>query len=154
MPSGGWNAQGPCKLCGHESMHHSRFCRDCYNKNQRFRLSAAAPRTRDKDKDRAWKLGRLYGITLEDFDAMLAAQGGCCIICNTADPHGGWAIDHDHSCCPNIKRLGGCGNCTRGILCSRCNLMLGNARDNSETLMAGAAYLLSRVNVLQDVGAA
>lgn len=31
-------------------------------------------------------------------------------------------IDHDHSCCSTYPT---CGKCTRGVLCQRCNVLLG-----------------------------
>lgn len=34
----------------------------------------------------------------------------------------GVCIDHDHQCCLGSKT---CGKCIRGVLCSRCNLVLG-----------------------------
>lgn len=40
------------------------------------------------------------------------------------------AIDHDHAT-----------GATRGLLCTQCNMMLGNAADSPERLEAGAAYL-------------
>ncbi|WP_374114672.1 endonuclease domain-containing protein [Streptomyces cellostaticus] len=33
------------------------------------------------------------------------------------------AIDHDHTCCPEPGR--GCQKCIRGLLCARCNPMIG-----------------------------
>ena len=36
---------------------------------------------------------------------------------------GGFAIDHDHSCCPGSN---GCAGCVRGLLCGACNTRLGS----------------------------
>src|SRR5690606_32802259 len=44
---------------------------------------------------RAW-LRRAYGITPEQVDAMFAAQGGRCAICDGDDPGRSWSVDHDH----------------------------------------------------------
>lgn len=55
-------------------------------------------------------------------------------------------VDHDHACCPGPTS---CGRCIRGLLCLDCNLMIGQGRDDPETLEAGAAYL--RAYRLRDV---
>lgn len=76
-------------------------------------------------------LKRKYGMSIEDFNTMLAAQDGKCAICKsaTAGPKG-WAIDHDHA--TGVKR---------GILCMYCNLGLGHFKDNSDNLRAAIKYL-------------
>jgi hypothetical protein len=79
------------------------------------------------------QLKKKYGITLDQRNSMLAAQDYCCAICQAITPGvtgRDWHTDHCHS----TKKV-------RGILCSRCNLMLGHALDNPDTLAAGAAYL-------------
>lgn len=82
---------------------------------------------------------RVYGITPERYEEILASQGGRCAVCRTAE-HGafGWHIDHDHSCCSTSA---GCGNCVRGILCRGCNLALGMVQDDADRLRGLAAYL-------------
>jgi hypothetical protein len=82
-----------------------------------------------------------YGITLDERDAMLAAQGGVCAICKSPDPGNGreWCTDHDHACCPQKSRS--CGKCIRGILCFGCNVMLGCAKDSESTLHNAIDYL-------------
>lgn len=47
-------------------------------------------------------------------------------------------VDHDHKCCPSI---GSCGECIRGLLCKRCNRLLGLAGDSAAMLLALADYL-------------
>ena len=81
-----------------------------------------------------------HGITLDERDAMLAAQGNCCAVCKTTEPPGhGWHLDHDHRCCPEYRS---CGKCVRGILCHNCNLALGHAGDSIERLQALIDYLM------------
>lgn len=50
-------------------------------------------------------------------------------------------VDHDHSCCPGNRS---CGECVRGVLCSRCNVGLGMFRDNPSYLRLAADYLESK----------
>lgn len=84
-----------------------------------------------------------FGIGLERFDEIVAAQGGGCAIC-------GWpgsedrilVVDHDHGCCPSKQRT--CGKCVRAILCARCNTGLGQFYDNATTLLAAHMYLMMK----------
>lgn len=78
-----------------------------------------------------------YGITNEEFEAILAGQGGVCAICRASEPggRGDWVLDHSH----DFDRKDPRG--WRGVLCTRCNVMLGMARDNEHALRAGAEYI-------------
>lgn len=81
-----------------------------------------------------------YGITQERYDQMLERQGGVCCICGGVNPSGRRLhIDHDHSCCPGTKP--GCGQCVRGLLCSRCNTGLGQFLDSPELMVKAIVYL-------------
>jgi hypothetical protein len=63
---------------------------------------------------------------------MLAKQGNMCAICCTPKTASikRFAVDHCHS-----------SGRVRGILCARCNSILGHSRDNIETLKAAIRYL-------------
>lgn len=78
-----------------------------------------------------------YGITLHQFNIMLAEQDGRCAICMAVNPKE-WHVDHDHECCPGRKS---CGNCLRGVLCEACNIALGGFKDNRQTLIQAELYL-------------
>jgi Recombination endonuclease VII len=67
---------------------------------------------------RSFNLMRRYGITAEEYDQMLADQGGVCAICKKPPVKNRLHVDHDRACCP---RIGSCGKCIRGLLCSSCN---------------------------------
>jgi len=113
------------------------YCRPCRSEYESER--AVRRVKQDPGYTRMLNLRR-YGLTPETFDAMLAAQDRQCAICRTADPGGqGWHVDHDHTCCNTRKRS--CGSCTRGILCTRCNIGLGNFKDSPELLQAAITYL-------------
>lgn len=82
-----------------------------------------------------------YRLTPEQFASLLESQGGRCAICETGTPggpHGWWQVDHDHACCPGQRC---CGKCVRGLLCGRCNSLLGYARDDPKRLRAAIQYL-------------
>jgi hypothetical protein len=77
-----------------------------------------------KAKETAANLRHKYGITHDEYQEMLDAQGGGCAICGKQPQDGArrMAVDHDHACCPGWKT---CGECIRGILCVTCNMWLG-----------------------------
>lgn len=77
-------------------------------------------------------LVRTYGITSDDYDAMVEAQEHRCAICGQLTD--GLVVDHCHTT----------GE-VRGLLCDRCNVGLGCMGDNIERLMRAADYLASPV---------
>ena len=89
---------------------------------------------RDKNKYNI-SLRRLKnGWTRDLFDEILKKQNNECAICRISLITGmyGNAASADHCHTTNIPR---------GILCKRCNLMLGLAKDNIDTLSYAIAYL-------------
>ena len=85
------------------------------------------------------KLFVRYGITLEQYNEMLARQDGHCAICPaTPEEVGTLCVDHDHSCCPGEKT---CGNCLRGLLCPACNTAIGLLNDDVIRIQSAAFYL-------------
>lgn len=92
-------------------------------------------------RDRAWAqaLQLRYGLTVEEYDAMLEAQGGVCAICGEKCSAGRrLSVDHSHACCPGPKS---CGACVRALLCMNCNQGIGKLKDNPDLLEAAAEYL-------------
>lgn len=88
---------------------------------------------------RSEKLKSAYGITIDDYEAMLAKQAGGCAICGGTNASGrNLYVDHDHSCC---RGGNSCGRCVRALLCDPCNRSIGLMRDNPARLEAAAAYL-------------
>jgi hypothetical protein len=97
------------------------------NKQRSYRKNSGRPEA--KVKRRADKYLREYGITIEDYDAMFAAQGGRCAICS-ARPTRRLAVDHDHKT-----------GAVRALLCHRCNPGLGLFTDDPNKLIAAADYI-------------
>ncbi len=89
---------------------------------------------------RQWDLRYRYGLSVEQFDAMVVEQGDVCGICGRDEPGAAnWHVDHNGQCCPGGTK--GCGNCVRGLLCRACNLMIGYAGDNVAVLRSAINYL-------------
>lgn len=123
-----------CKDCRRAAMRARTAERgDEINARRRARLIedpeyAARKRVGDKSywtpqRIKARNVRQSYGITVEEYDRLMALPCGCC---------GGLAqhLDHDHVT-----------GAIRGPLCAGCNLMLGHAKDDPDRLRAGAAYI-------------
>lgn len=80
-----------------------------------------------------------YFSSRDEWHAMLIAQSGRCALCN--EPMRRPCVDHDHRCCPQTTKT--CGKCTRGLLCSRCNLLVA-AFDRPEEWQRAAGDYLAR----------
>lgn len=84
-------------------------------------------------------------MTLEEYDELFEAQGGTCYICRRARGlKRSLQVDHDHaiarlSCTHEHERS--CANCWRGLLCSRCNSLLGHLRDDPMAFWRALDYL-------------
>ncbi|WP_432021090.1 endonuclease VII domain-containing protein [Streptomyces sp. 1222.5] len=90
--------------------------------------------------DRDMRLSRSYGISVAQYEELLALQGGGCAICGSAPKDSpSLHVDHDHACCPDRKKS--CGRCLRGLLCEDCNRALGMFRDDVARFEAAIAYL-------------
>ena len=100
---------------------------DRYRENQR--RMRATPQA--KRKSREYHLGRTFGLTIEEYEAMLAAQGGVCAICERP-PRADISlhVDHDHDT-----------GAVRGLVCFRCNNALGDFNDDPSLVARAAAYL-------------
>lgn len=97
------------------------------------RLWRATPHGKRMKRD--WALRKAYGISLEEVEARIVAQGGVCPVCleklsSMGKGRGGAAVDHNHDT-----------GKVRGILCQQCNAALGSLGDDPETLKRGYNYL-------------
>lgn len=111
-----------CSRCGKlrapEDRRHQSYCREC---------------------SRAYLRMRAYGITQEEYDARLAEQGGRCAICKAppeASRYGVLAVDHCHD-----------KGHVRGLLCDKCNRLLGHWKDDPTLLRRAAEYLEAPASV-------
>jgi hypothetical protein len=105
---------------------------------QRRRRALFPERCREINRrsERKTKLLKVYGLTLNDYNLKLKQQGNCCAICKTTSSgKRDWHVDHCHST-----------GKVRGLLCHSCNLMLGHAKDNMNTLEKAIQYLKESLN--------
>lgn len=97
---GGWRSQ--CKLCT--------------NAKGRVRSQRWGKKWHANRRN-GW-LKRKYGITLSDYERLLKAQGGVCLICHSPESRKDGqlhlSVDHDHQT-----------GQVRGLLCVRCNTLVG-----------------------------
>lgn len=113
-----------CKSCSREAQRTWRSKQTDYDKR---RYQAVKVETRERH------LVRKYGVTLADYDAMLAAQGGKCAVCLTTPEtqrYGVFHVDHCHT-----------SGAVRGLLCRGCNNILGVVNDDPAALARAIAYL-------------
>jgi hypothetical protein len=101
------------------------YCKSCHKQ------VTLENRIKNHGSDRNYKLKLRYGITEDDFERMLARQGGLCAICRVVP---GTFVDHCHT----TGRV-------RGVLCFNCNNGLGHFADNLVLLELAALYLEGEV---------
>ncbi len=77
-------------------------------------------------------LMKQYGMTMENYDLLLAAQGGECAICHSSPGQGHPHLVVDH--CHTTGRV-------RGLLCHSCNRTIGAMNDDICLLRSAVNYL-------------
>lgn len=88
-----------------------------------------------REKQWVWHLNRKYGMTPDQYGALLIDQGGCCRLCRRPPGKKWLHVDHDHS------KVKGQPGFLRGLLCDKCNIGLGSFRDNPTVLRLAAEYI-------------
>jgi hypothetical protein len=119
--------------------HLSTYCKGCSivgNRNAKKRDPSIYRRIE-------WpsKLKRLYGLSVNGYNDLMGKQNGGCALCGITEPSLGnrqyskntrsvFDVDHNHKT-----------GKVRGLLCTRCNRLVGLANDNPETARKLVAYL-------------
>lgn len=124
----------PCKQCG-------KPIPDSRRKQAEFCKPSCAREWALENGGREWTAdynrSYLYGITREQYDAMVEAQEGKCAICRRSE----WGGRHNK---PHVDHCHETGR-VRGLLCDGCNNGLGRFGDDPERLERAAAYLRQAV---------
>lgn len=76
-------------------------------------------------------LKKTYGITMDDYDAILEEQGGVCAICCGGTSKRHFAVDHNHK-----------NGRIRGLLCARCNSGLAKFMDKETNVRRALVYMI------------
>ena len=102
-----------------------------YWSNPEIEREQARQRRREAPEvNRAYKL-RKYGLTLEQYQALLEEQGGVCAACHLP-PEEGRILVIDH--CHDTGKI-------RGLLHNNCNVIVGMSREDSALLLRIAEYV-------------
>lgn len=94
------------------------------------RKSYLKNRVKTLERCREYRLQKLFGLSVDEYDELLSTQGGVCRICGRPPGKKRLSVDHDHA----TGRV-------RGLLCSQCNQMLGLGGDDPTVLEMAARYL-------------
>lgn len=91
-----------------------------------------------KRRTRGYRLKAEYGISLEQYEALLGEQAGVCAICHrppSGENHVNryLHVDHDHV----TGKI-------RGLLCHPCNVAIGLLGDDPERIQSAASYVHHR----------
>lgn len=98
----------------------------------------AERRARNREKAKAegrylvYRLRAKYGLSIDDLQAMVARQKGCCAICERTFDGTTVRVNIDH--CHETGAV-------RGLLCNSCNHALGLMLDDPARLKAAGRYL-------------
>lgn len=127
-----WRAKNPEKA------------RECWKRSREKHLDKCLERARQWRRKyperqqlakRKCRLRKEYGLTIAEYDAMVAAQKGRCAICRNPPRAGSRKdklhIDHDHVT-----------GKVRGLLCDLCNRGVGMLRDDPKIMRSAARYVL------------
>jgi hypothetical protein len=104
-----------------------------WERNNRERRSENQRRRRaEKGEKFSYDLKTRYGVTVNQYRAMIARQGGGCAVCGVETSSAGrrLVVDHEH----DTGRV-------RGVLCHRCNSGIGMLGDTEQGVAKAVAYL-------------
>ncbi|HSO95713.1 MAG TPA: endonuclease VII domain-containing protein [Acidimicrobiia bacterium] len=98
---------------------------------ERVKAIREAARPRRAPIDRDARLRRVFGLSAEDYEVMLAHQEGRCALCKRLPSKGrSLHVDHNHKT-----------GVVRGLLCFRCNAGMGQFREDIFRFADAIVYL-------------
>ena len=131
------NAKDRARYAQKDILSRRKGQKSVYDKERRERLrSEGNLKKPDPEMQREQRMKREYGLTINDYEDMVKAQSNQCAIClapGEAERNRKLVIDHCHA-----------SGKVRGLLCNKCNLLLGHANDTIERLERAILYLSKR----------
>lgn len=136
MPTGGrkFELGDKCKKCDviitgsnatYKSLRLLPYCDSC------FKIQKESYPSRTKGARQANWMRWKFGLSVEEYNEMKESQLGVCAICNRPEVTGReLSVDHNHTT-----------GQIRGLLCYKCNTMLGHISENEEILIKMIFYL-------------
>lgn len=128
---------GPLNFYWHEKMIQMTHESDEEGKSKNpHAIYMRKKRKLNPEQFKSYDLKRQYGITLDQYNEMLEKQGGVCAMCGRPEKSMikgkviNLAVDH----CHETGRV-------RGLLCSNCNIGIGNLRHDVELLQKAIEYV-------------
>lgn len=115
---------------GKKDRFRIRICKTCAGDRQRERKLANRDIYRHQGFTRNLRVK--YGITLEQYNNLLAQQKSLCAICSKVLTRQNTHVDHDHKT-----------GSVRGLLCFECNTAIGKFHDSIDRMRRAIAYLES-----------
>jgi hypothetical protein len=144
-----WRRKNPERVAHHQKTEYQKrradqlaYARE-YNVRNREAIAARKKkymqdmseedRAKHLETKRANSIMKRYGVTPDNYKAMLEAQGGTCALCPRTpeqERYNKLSIDHCHTT-----------GKVRGLLCASCNHGLGKLGDSSEGLKRALDYI-------------
>jgi len=128
------------------NVYYTHVCKQCYKVKNAKKWANKTPEQKKEhnrknreryssDERKNIRLKERYGITLDEYNAIIEAQNNKCKICSVELTYGpaniaNARLDHCHD---KLK--------VRGLLCHNCNSLLGHAKDNTTILKNAIRYL-------------
>lgn len=106
---------------------YCKICRGSKNRQSKYGRQELSGKEYNRQRQIYYK----YRLTIDEYNTMLSR--GCDVCGDEAT-----SVDHNHECCPGVKT---CGNCIRGVLCTKCNLLEGKLSSNKELVIKILKYL-------------
>ena len=113
-------------------------CQKIWRNLNKEKRSKQSKQYREENKEsikkviRKWRMQTTFGLSIEEYDALLQSQNNCCASCGVhmSTQKRNLAVDHCHS----TGKI-------RGLLCTNCNIGLGMFKDDVNLLQKAIEYL-------------
>jgi hypothetical protein len=128
-----------CKSCraAYRKTHELKYSELTEEQKKKRRAATESWRLRNPEiafeRARNKEYRKKYGITLEDYNTMLAKQNNVCAICQQSCATGmNLAVDHDHTT-----------GKVRALLCKNCNTAIGLLGEDTDRMAKAIEYIQS-----------